>query len=150
MWTQHNPRVLLVSLLWYQKVVFDKSLIFSKILYLGLYFRAIHQQCMLFWIGNGGTLIEFKREIKLVHEIDLVCDHLHHTKGLLITNWEPSELSLYKFKPVWRITFETLWDKLQNLLGMKLTINVILLFLSAVNNNVIIYFFYVRRCRLWK
>ena len=109
-------------------------------MYLGLYFRAIHQQCMLFWIGNGGTLIEFKREIKLVHEIDLVCDHLHHTKGLLITNWEPSELSLYKFKPVWRITFETLWDKLQNLLGMKWTTNVILLFLSAVNNNVIIYF----------
>ena len=54
---------LLVSLLWYQKVVFDKCLILCYSLYLGLSFVSIHQQCILFWIGIGHTLIEVKREI---------------------------------------------------------------------------------------
>ena len=38
------------------------------------------------------------------------------------------------------ITFETPWGKLQSLLGIKLTTNVTLVFLSAVNNNLILYF----------
>ena len=38
-----------------------------------------------------------------------------------------------------RTTFKTPFGKVQNLLGMKLTADVILLFLSAVNNM----FFYV-------
>ena len=74
---KHNitQRFLLVSLLWYRKVDFDKSLILSSSLYLELFFISIHQQCMVFWIGIGHTLMEGKMEIKLVHEIDLVCDH---------------------------------------------------------------------------
>ena len=66
---------------------------------------------MLFWISIGHAFIEVKREIKLVHEIDLVCDYFYHTNRLLITNGEPPELSLSTFKPVWRITFETPWGK---------------------------------------
>ena len=48
---------LLVSLLWYQKVVFDKSpiLSFYHLLYLGLFFISIHQECMFFTIGFGCT-----------------------------------------------------------------------------------------------
>ena len=83
---------LLVSLLWYQKVVFGKCLTLSSSLYSGISFIAIHQQCILFWTGIGHTLIEVRREIKLVHEIDLVCDHLQHTKRLSIKNWELPEL----------------------------------------------------------
>ena len=45
--------------------------------------------------------------MKLVHEIDLVCDHLQQTKKMLVTNRVPPELSLPTFKPVCRITFET-------------------------------------------
>ena len=39
--------------------------------------------------------------------------------------------------------FETLWGKLQNLLGMKLTTSVTLLLLSAVDNDIYTYFFHV-------
>ena len=45
-------------------------------------------------------------KIKLVHKIDLVCDHLKHPKRL-ITNRESPELSLYTFKSVCRTTLET-------------------------------------------
>ena len=40
-----------------------------------------------------------------------------------------------------RNTFETPWGKLRNLLGMKLTTNVTLLLLSAVDNDIFVYFF---------
>ena len=66
---------LFVWLLWYQKVAFDKSLMLSQILLLGISFILVHQQGMLFWIGIGHTLIDVKREIKLVHEKGLICDH---------------------------------------------------------------------------
>ena len=56
-----------------------------------------------------------------------------------VTNWKPSELFLYAFKLVCRTTFQTYWDKLQNLLGMKLITDVTLLFFSAVNNGLFIY-----------
>ena len=49
------------------------------------------------------------------------------------TSWA---LSLYAFKPVGRIIFETPWGKLQNLLVMKLTADVTLIFLSGVNNDI--------------
>ena len=42
----------------------------------------------------------------MVHGVDLVCDHLYNTKRLWITNREPSELSQYTFKRVWRTTFK--------------------------------------------
>ena len=70
---EHNTsqRFLLVSLLWYQKLVFGKFSILSKSLYLGLSFISIHQQFMLFWISIGCILIKITSEIKLVPETDL-------------------------------------------------------------------------------
>ena len=68
--------LLLVSLLWYQKVVFDKSPNLSLIFYLGFLFISIHQQWMMFWIDIGHTLIKFRGKVELVYEIDLVSDHL--------------------------------------------------------------------------
>ena len=38
-------------------------------------------------------------------------------------------------------TFETPWDKLQNLFGMKFATDVILLFLSVADNDIFVYFF---------
>ena len=38
-------------------------------------------------------------------------------------------------------TFETPWNKLQNLLGMKLTTDVTLLFLSVADSDIFVYFF---------
>ena len=131
---------LLVSLLWYQKFVFDKSPILSYSLYLGIFFISIHQQWMLFWLGIGHTLIKFKGKIELVHEIDLASDHVSYTNRLLVTNQESPELSLYPFKRVCRTTFQKTWGKLPNLLGMKLTTDITWLFLSSVNTDVFAYF----------
>ena len=61
---------------------------------------------------------------------------------MLVTNQESLELFLYTFKPICRTTFEIPWGKVQNLLGMKLTTDATLLFLSAVN-NIYLLFFYV-------
>ena len=69
--------------------------------------------------------------MKLVHEVDLVCDYI--TPRDWVTNWESPELSLYTFKPMYRTTFKTPWGKLPNLLGMKLTTDEILQFLPSVN-----------------
>ena len=91
---------------------------------------------MWFWIGTG--------KIKLVHEIDLVCDYLKNTKRKLFTNLESPELSLYAFKPVCRTILETLWGKFQNLLGIKLTAGVTLLLLSVV-----MIFVSYHMCWLW-
>ena len=76
--------------------------------------------------------------MKLVHEVDLVCDYI--TPRDWVTNWEPPELPLYTFKAVWRTTFKTSWGKLPNLLGMKFTTDVILLLLPSVNDGVFVYF----------
>ena len=65
---------------------------------------------------------------------------LYNTKRKLVTNLESPKLSLYAFKAVCRAVFETLWGKLQNLLGMKLTAGITLLLLSAVVNNMYIFF----------
>ena len=59
---------------------------------------------------------------------------------MLVTNQESSELFLYTFKPVCRTSSEAPRGKLPNLLGMKLTTNVTLLFLS-VNNDTFVYFY---------
>ena len=87
------------------------------------------------------TLIKVTGKIKVLHEIGLVYDHLEHIKRLLVTNQESLELSLNTFKPMCGTTFETPWGKVQNLLGMKLTTDVTLLFLSAVNNIYLFCFF---------
>ena len=57
-----------------------------------------------YWVH---TLTKVTMKIKLVHEVDLVCDHLKHTNRLLVTNRESPELSLYTFKRVCRTTLET-------------------------------------------
>ena len=50
---------------------------------------------MLFCISTGHTFIKVTESIKLVHEIDAVCDHLKHTKKLLVTKQEPPELYIH-------------------------------------------------------
>ena len=135
----------MVSLLSYQRVVFVKFPIVTKFVFkvfLYLNSSSLHVILNRYW---AHTLIKVTGKIKLVHEIDLVCDHLKNTKRKLFTNLESPELSLYAFKPVCRTIFETLWGKLQNLLGMKLTTGVTLLLLSAVDND----FFSYHRCWLW-
>ena len=82
----------------------------------------------------------------MVHEVDLVCDYV--TPRDWVTNWEPPELSRYTFKPVWRTTFKTPWDKVPNLLRIKLTSDVISLFLPSVNKGIFVYF-QICRCGLW-
>ena len=81
-------------------------------------------------------MVNVTKKIKLFHEVDLVFDHSEHTKKLLVTKRESPEVSLYAFKPVCRTTFETPLGKLRNLLGMKLTTDVTLLFRSAVDNGI--------------
>ena len=78
-----------------------------------------------------------------MYETDLVFDLaicLLRTKRVLVANWESPELSVYTFKSVYRSTFETLWERLQNLLGMKLTTDVTLLCLSVVDGDTFVYF----------
>ena len=57
-----------------------------------------------------------------------------------MTNQEPLELSVYTFEPVCRCTFPHLETNFKNLLGMELTTDLTLRFLSRVNNN---FFFFV-------
>ena len=61
---------------------------------------------------------------------------------MLVINQESLEFFLYTFKTMCRTTFETHWGKVQHLLGMKLTTDATLLFLSAVNNIYLIFFFF--------
>ena len=131
---------ILLSLLWHQKAAFVKfpviiNFIFRAFLYLNS--SSLHVVLNRPW---AHILIKVTGIIKLVHEIDLVCDHLQNTNRNLVTNLQYRELSLYVFKSVWRIIFETLWWKLQILLEMKLTAGVTLLLLSVVDNDVFFYF----------
>ena len=109
-------------------------------MYLELSFVSIHQQCMWFWIDIEHILMKITGKIKLVHELDLVYHHLYHTNRFLVTNQEPTELCIYTIKPVSRTSFETSWGKLQNLLGMKLTNDIILLLLSVVDDFIFVHF----------
>ena len=137
---EHNitQGFLLVSLLSYQKVVFAKlpiiiKFVFRAFLYLNS--SSLHVVLNRYW---AHTLIKVIGKIKLVHEVDLVCDHLKNGK-IKFRNLESPELSLHPFKPVCRTIFETLWDKLQNLPEMKLTTGVTLLLLSAVDNDIFLF-----------
>ena len=136
---EHNitQGFLLASLLWYQKVVFNKSPILSLSLYLALFFISIHQQYMLFWIGIGHTLINLMERENQIGPWSRSCLWLYYTKDW-VTNQESPELPLYTFKPVWRTTFKSPWGKLPNFIGMKLTTDVILLFLPSVNDDVFV------------
>ena len=134
-WTQHNPRVPL------RVIAFISKSYFCQISYC----HKVHVIFNRYW---AHTLIKVTGKIKLVHEIDLVCNHLKNTKRELVTNLESPELSLYAFKPVCRTILETLWGKFQNLLGMKLTTDATLLPLSPVDNDIFVYFL-CYKCGLW-
>ena len=142
MWTQHNRRVPRRVIAMISKGCFWQvsniiiNFLFRDFLYL--------IPSVVFWISIGHALVKVTRKNKGMYEKDLVFDHLQHTKWLLGTNQEPAKVSLCTFKPVSRTTCETSWGKLQNLLGIKLTT---LLFVSAVNNDIFVYFL-CRTCEL--
>ena len=98
----------LVSLLSYQKVVFVKFPVIIKFVFrASLYLNSSSLHVVLNRYC-AHTLIKVTGKIKLLHEIDLVCDLLKNTKRKLVTNLESPELSLNAFKPVCRIILETL------------------------------------------
>ena len=57
-------------------------------------------------------------------------------------NYKPRTSWALSIKAMWRIAFETPWGKLQNVLRIKLTTDVTLLFLSPIN-NIYLFSFYV-------
>ena len=81
-----------------------------------------------------------KGKIKLVPEIDLVCDQLFHTEKLFVTNQKPSQLSVYTFKPAFSYTFQHLESNFNNLFEMELTNDLNLPFLSLENNDFCFFF----------
>ena len=140
MWTQHNPRVPLGVIAMISKGCFWQisnviiKFVFRAFLYLNP--STVHVILNWYWAHFDKRYREGKSE--LVHKVDLVCDNI--TPRDWVTNQEPPELPLYTFKPVWRTTFKSPWGKLPNLLGMKLTTDVILLFLPSVNDGIFVYF----------
>ena len=135
-----NPRVPLGVIAFISKGCFFKFPIFTKFVFrafLYLNSSSLHVTLNRYW---AHTLIKVTEKAPLVHEIDVVCDHLKNTKRKLVTSLESPELSLYAFKSVCWTILETLWGKLQNLLGVKLTSGVTLLLLSAVDND---FFFHI-------
>ena len=141
MWTQHNPRVPLGVIVMISKGCFwqTSNFIINFVFRYFLYLSPSTVDVVLNWYW-AHSLIKFRGKIELVHEIDLVSDHLEYTIRLLVTNQESPELSLYTFKRVCRTTFQKVSGKLPNLLGMKLTADTTWLFLSAVNTDIFVYF----------
>ena len=130
-----NQGFLLVLLLSYQKFVFVKFPVVIKSKFRAFPYlnsSSLHVTLNRYW---AHTLIKVTGKVLFVHGIDLVCDHLKNTKRTLVTNLESPELSLYAFKSVCRTILETLWGKLQNFRGIKLTTGVTFLLLSAVDND---------------
>ena len=144
MWGQHNPRVPLSVITMISKGSFCQifNIIIRFVFRAFLYLNPLTVHVVLNWYWTH-TLIKVTEKIKLVHEMDLVCDLVI----LFITHQESVSFKLwiywaffYTFKPACRTTFETLWERLQNLLGMKLTTDVTLLCLSALDNDIFVYF----------
>ena len=52
-----------------------------------------------------------------------------------MTNWKPSQLSVYTFKPACRFTFQHFEVNIKNLLGIELTNDLTLPFLPIVIND---------------
>ena len=71
--------------------------------------------------------IKVTRTIKLVREINVVCDHLSTPRN---SNKPRTSWALQAFKPVCKTTFETTFVKLQNFFSMELVTDVTLLFLG--------------------
>ena len=102
-------------------------------MYLGLSFVSIHQQCILFWTHSHKSYRE--NQIGAWNRSCLwpLIAHQETVSYKPRIRWAIS-IYLYTFKPMCRTTFKTPWSKVQNLLEIKLTTNVTLLFLSIVNN----------------
>ena len=109
-------------------------------MYLGLSFVSIHQQCILFWTHSHKSYRE--NQIGAWNRSCLwpLIAHQETVSYKPRIRWAIS-IYLHTFKPMCRTTFKTPWSKVQNLLEIKLTTNVTLLFLSIVNN--LCFFFYV-------
>ena len=127
MWVQHNPRVPLGVIAMISKGSFWQifNVIIRFVFRAFLYLNPLTVHLVLNWYC-AHTLMKVTEKFKLVHEIDLFCDLVI----LFIAHQESVSYKLriyqvfYTFKPVCRTTFETLWERLQNLLGMKLTTDV--------------------------
>ena len=145
MWAQQNPRIALSVIAMISKGCFWQvsnitiKFVFSDFLYPNP--LSVHFVLNWYW---AHTLIKVTEKIKLVHEIDLVCDlvilFIAHHKSVsfkLRIYWA----FFYTFKQVCRTTFETLCERLQNWLEMKLTADVTLLYFSALDNDIFVYFY---------
>ena len=143
MWAQHNPRVPLGVIPIPKGCFWQISNIAIKFVFMVFVYlnpSSVHVVLSWYW---ALTLIKVTEKIKLVHEIDLVCDLVI----LFIADHKSVSFKLrmycvffYTFKRVCRTTFETLCERLENLHVMKLTTDITLLFLSAVDNDIFIYF----------
>ena len=144
MWAQHNPRVPLGVIAMISKGCFWQisnitiKFVFRDFLYLNP--SSVHVVLNWYW---ARAFIKVTEKIKLVHEIDLVCDLVI----LFIVDHKSASFKLrmywvffYTFKPVCWTTFKTLCEGLENLHVMKLTTNVTLLYLSALDNYILVIF----------
>ena len=141
MWTKDNPRVPLGVMVMISEGCFWQisNVIIKFVFRAFLYLNPLTVHVLFNWYW-AHTLIKFRGKIELVHEIDLVSDHLWYTNSLSVRNQESPDLSLYTFKRVCSTTFHKAWEKLSNLLGIKLTTDITRLFLSAVNADIFVYF----------
>ena len=128
----------MVPLLWYQKVAFVKFPIIMKFViraFLYLNSSSLHMVFSRYWAHKKSY-----RESKIgASNRSFLWPFIKHQEKI---SYKPRifwALS-YAFKTVYRTISETLWDKLQNLLAMKLTTDVTLLLLSAVDNDIFIFF----------
>ena len=149
----HNPSTVHIVLNWYWHTLIEvKSLIVAwnrpRLSPLIAHQETVNYKLRRITFETPWGKLQVTAKIKLVHKIYHVCDHLKHPKRLLNTNWELPDLLLYTFKLVFRTTLETPYSKLRILLEMKLTSDVTIAFLLAVNNDNSIYFL-CHSCGLW-
>ena len=121
MWAQHSPRIPLAVIAMISKGCFWQ--IFN------ITIKSV------FW----DVLFVNPSPMHVVLKKMLFLTTYRKTNRLLVTNREPPEVSLCKFKLVSRTTVETFWGKFQNLLRMQVKTDVTLLFVSAVNNDIFVY-----------
>ena len=130
MWAQHSTRVPLAVIAMISKGCFWQI---SNITIIKFVFRVV------LYVNPSPMHVVLKKMLFLTT--------YRKTNRLLVTNREPPEVSLCKFKLVSRTTVETFWGKFQNLLRMQVKTDVTLLFVSAVNNDIFVYFL-CRTCGL--
>ena len=144
MWAQHNSGVPIGVIAMISEGYFWQifNIITRFVFRAFLYLNPLTVHVVLNWYW-AHTLTKVTEKIKLMHEIDLVCDLVklfivdHKSVGFkLRIYW----VFFYTFKPVCRTTFETLCERLENLHVMKLTTDVTLLYLSALDNYIFVIF----------